>query len=213
MKNLDVNSMKGFIEFKKSNNETVFNLFVLNLFASAIVFVIGYDYLKSFLVLLPFIIISFLIFIIFKFIKKSKPDTRDLFCGMEGMVLTMICQTGLYLFVPKPFSNIVNLLILSVLLNLLIILFITWFSINWVRSKRSVSNTPVSVTIILSVVIIAILISRQIEENWILPICCIALSCVSSLLFVYIIKYIFANILKKQNTEGRFSCVNKSSRL
>lgn len=205
MKNLDISSIKTFIEFKKSNNETVFNLFVLNLFASAIVFVIGYDYFKSFLVLLPFIIISFLIFIIFKFIKKSKPDTRDLFCGMEGIVLAMICQTGLYLFVAKPFSDIVNLLILSILLNLSIMLFIAWFSINWVRSKRSIANTPVSVTIILSVVTIAILISRQIDKDWILPICCIALSCVSSLLFVYIIKYIFANMLKKQKTNPKYS--------
>lgn len=194
---LDTDRIKMFLEFRKATKDTVFNLFVLNLFAIAIVFITGCDFYKSFIVLLPFVVIDGAIFAVFK-LKKFSDKTVNIFCGIEGILLSMIFQCQIFLLLPITIKNALYWLLISVLINLLVIISVYAFSYFYIRSKKSMANKPVSIAIISMFSGLGIAIARKINSDNLILVCFLLFSAVAAILSVYFLKYKLQKMIEKK---------------
>ncbi len=194
-------SLKKFVEYRSPTEETVFNLLVLHIVAYLIIFLISYTKFKCFLSLLPLCIISFVIYIAFKRINKPKTKIINLFCGLQSIILSFICQCGCYLFIPLTATYKLRLLLILVIGNLSILIFIVWFSANLVRLKKFPADIPISITIISTSVCCGISLSRLINSEMVMIFVLAAFSFIASTCSIYVLKYYYANILEKINND------------
>ena len=156
---------------------------------------------KCLLLLLPFCVISLAIYIIFKKINKPKTKIINLFCGLQSIILSLICQCGCFLCTPTTAQTKFRLLLILVIGNLCIIAFIVWFSANLVRLKKFPADVPVSITIISIAVYFGIRLSRQFNSEMVIVFVLVGFSFIASLCSIYILKFYYSNVLEKIEKE------------
>ena len=190
MKKLSKDNNKKFINYKNPTDESVFVFFFINLLACFIIIGLSYNRLRSFLIFLPFVILTLAIYFIFK--KKKNPQTKmiNLFCGLKNILLSLICQCGCFMFVPLSTSDKIYLAILLAILNIVVVGLIALFSANLVRTKKFPGDKPVSIAVISISVFFGIRLSRQIDSIINMMIVFAGFSCIASAFStIYIIKY------------------------
>ena len=198
MKKFDTKRVEMFLEFKKASKDTVFNLFVFNLFVLTGIYVLGYDFFKSFLILLPFCVIDCVIFIIFKLIKKTEDTIVNVFCGIEGLLLAMILQSALFIILPITFKVASFWLSISLIVNIIVAIAVNVFSLFYIRGEKSMVAKPVSVAVISASSVLGITIGRQINSENAILVVFVIFSAVASVLSVYFLKYKLQKMLERK---------------
>ena len=204
MDKINQENLKKVINYKKLSEDSVFTVFLLNLLAVLIIVLLGKNHIKSFLILIPFIIAAAVILSGFKLLKKKERKFFNLFCGLECVVLSLICQCGCFLVAEFTKSDGLKFLLLMLLIHTVIIALLLGYFITLVRKKKIIAYKPVSVSIIVASSLFGARLARHLDLNATTAFLFVfaGFSAIVTVFAVcYIVIYHYSNLLEKIENE------------